>query len=70
MGARSLDLDPLDVRESGDMTVEYGRYTLGIEPEGAARVTDDGMYVVVHETRPDGTTRILFDIFNSNGAAG
>jgi uncharacterized protein (TIGR02246 family) len=69
MGARSLDLDPLDVRESGDMTIEYGRYTLGIEPEGAPRVADVGKYVVVHETRPDGTTRILFDIFNSNGAA-
>ena len=32
MGARSLHVEPLDVREAGDMTIEYGRYTLGIEP--------------------------------------
>jgi ketosteroid isomerase-like protein len=70
MGARSLDIEPIEVHESGDMTVEYGRYTLGIEAEGAAPMTDVGKYIVVHETRADGTTKILFDIFNSNGAPG
>jgi ketosteroid isomerase-like protein len=70
MGVRSLDLEPLDVRESADMTIEYGRYTLGIEPEGSPPLTDVGKYIVVHETRPDGTTRILFDIFNSNQPPG
>jgi ketosteroid isomerase-like protein len=66
-GARSLDVEPLEVREAGDMTIEYGRYTLGIEtPDGP--VTDDGKYIVVHETRPDGT-KIAFDIFNSNNPA-
>jgi hypothetical protein len=44
--------------------------TLGVEPEGSPPVTDVGKYIVVHETRPDGTTRILFDIFNSNQAPG
>jgi uncharacterized protein (TIGR02246 family) len=42
MGARSLDVEPLDVREAGDMTIEYGRYTLGIEPDGGAAVSDVG----------------------------
>ena len=63
MGASSLDIEPLDVRDGGDLTVEYGRYRLGIE---AAGVTDVGKYLVVHETRDDGTTKILFDCFNSN----
>jgi uncharacterized protein (TIGR02246 family) len=66
MGARSLDVEPLDVREAGEMTIEYGRYTLGIEPEGADAVTDVGKYVVVHEAQEDGSTRIVLDIFNSN----
>lgn len=66
MGARSLDVEPVEVREAGDVTIEYGRYTLGIEPEGAAAITDVGKYVVVHETRPDGVTKIALDIFNSN----
>jgi uncharacterized protein (TIGR02246 family) len=66
MGARSLDIEPLDVREAGEMTIEYGRYTLGIEPEGAAAVTDTGKYVVVHEGQSDGSSKIVLDIFNSN----
>jgi uncharacterized protein (TIGR02246 family) len=66
MGARSLDVEPLDVREAGDLTIEYGRYRLGIGPEGADAVTDEGKYVVVHETQDDGSTKIILDIFNSN----
>lgn len=66
MGARSLDIEPLDVRESGDLTIEYGRYALGIEPEGAEMMTDVGKYIVVHESQDDGSTKIVLDIFNSN----
>jgi uncharacterized protein (TIGR02246 family) len=66
MGVRSLDVEPLDVREAGDMTIEYGRYTLGIEPDGGAAVSDVGKYVVVHEAQRDGSTKIALDIFNSN----
>jgi uncharacterized protein (TIGR02246 family) len=65
MGARALDIESLDVREAGDMTIEYGRYTLVIEPEGAPEMTDVGKYVVVYETR-DGDTKIILDCFNSN----
>ena len=64
MGATSLDIEPLDVREGGDLTVEYGRYRLGIEADGASMV-DLGKYIVVHETR-DGETKIVLDCFNSN----
>ena len=66
MGARSLDVEPLDVREAGDLTIEYGRYTLGIEPADAEPVIDVGKYIVVHEPQEDGSTRIVLDIFNSN----
>jgi uncharacterized protein (TIGR02246 family) len=67
MGASSLDIEPLDVREAGDLTVEYGRYTMGIDVPGApAPVTDVGKYLVVHDTRDDGTTKILYDACNSD----
>lgn len=69
MGARSLDIEPIDVRVAGDMTIEYGRYVLGIEPEGAEAVRDVGKYVVAHEAQPDGSTKIVLDIFNSNTPA-
>ncbi len=65
-GARSLELEAIEVRDEGAVTVEYGRFTLGMEPPGSALVTDTGKYIVVHETRPDGTTKILYDIFNSD----
>ena len=66
MGARSLDIEPLEVREAGDLTIEYGRYALVIEPEGAEPVTQICKYIVVHEPQADGSTKIAFDIFNSN----
>jgi uncharacterized protein (TIGR02246 family) len=66
IGARSVDVEPIDVREAGDLTIEYGRYTLGLEPEGGNPMTDVGKYLVVHETRADGSTKILLDCFNSN----
>jgi uncharacterized protein (TIGR02246 family) len=65
MGASSLDVEPLEVREAGELTIEYGRYRLGIEAEGEA-VTQVGKYVVVHEPQSDGTTKIVLDIFNAN----
>ncbi|MGO9334617.1 MAG: YybH family protein [Acidimicrobiales bacterium] len=65
-GVCSLDLETVEIRDEGAVSIEYGRYTLGIEPPGAAPVTDTGKYIVVHETRPDGPTKILYDIFNSD----
>jgi ketosteroid isomerase-like protein len=65
-GARSLEVEPLEVREAGDMTIEYGRYELGIEPAGGELLTDRGTYVVVHEPQDDGETKIVLDIFNSD----
>jgi len=66
VGARSVDLEPIDVREAGDLTVEYGRYVLELQPAGGESMTDVGKYLVVHETREDGSTKILLDCFNSN----
>ena len=69
-GARSLDIEPLDVREAGDTTIEYGRYALGVQPPDGEPMTDRGTYVVVHETQDDGETKIVLDIFNSDLPAG
>ena len=65
-GARSLVLEAIEVRDEGVVTIEYGRFTLVIEPPGAPSITDTGKYIVVHETRTDGATKVLFDIFNSD----
>jgi ketosteroid isomerase-like protein len=65
-GARSLVLEPIEVRDEGAVTIEYGRFTLVFEPPGAPSMTDTGKYIVVHETRADGGTKVLLDIFNSD----
>jgi uncharacterized protein (TIGR02246 family) len=65
MGATSLDIETIDVREAGDMTIEYGRYTLGLANPSGADLEDKGKYVVVYETR-DGESKIILDCFNSN----
>ena len=64
-GARSAEIEAFEVREEGVFTVEYGRFTLGIEPPGSPLVTDRYKYILVYEARPDGTAKILYDIFNS-----
>ena len=69
MGARSLDIEPLGIHEEGELTIEYGRYTLGLEPPGAQPVTDVGKYLIVHEAQDDGSMKIVYDIFNSNQPA-
>jgi uncharacterized protein (TIGR02246 family) len=66
LGARSVDIEPIDVREAGNLTIEYGRYTLRVEPQGGEAITDVGKYLVVHEARSDGSTKVLLDCFNSN----
>ena len=66
MGVSSLDVEPLDVRDAGDTTIEYGRYALGLEAPGGESMMQVGKYVVVHELQDDGSTKIAFDIFNAN----
>jgi uncharacterized protein (TIGR02246 family) len=68
-GASSLEIEPLDVREADDLTVEYGRYTLGMQPSEGEAATEVGKYVVVHKTQDDGSTKIVLDIFNANTPA-
>jgi ketosteroid isomerase-like protein len=65
IGACAVEVEPIDVRKAGNLTIEYGRYTLGLEADGET-MSDVGKYLVVHETREDGSTKILFDCFNSN----
>lgn len=70
IGADSLTLEPIEVREAGELTIEYGLYTLRVVAEGAEAMTDTGTYVVVHEARQDGSSKLSLDIFNSNLPAG
>jgi hypothetical protein len=44
-----LEIEPLELREAGNLTIEYARYKMDIEPAGTEAMTQVGKYVVVHE---------------------
>jgi ketosteroid isomerase-like protein len=66
MGANSLDLQIVDVHESGDLVIDVGRYVLGIQLPGGQSMEDRGKYVDVFRRQPDGSLKFIADIFNSD----
>ncbi|HUF27455.1 MAG TPA: DUF4440 domain-containing protein [Gemmatimonadaceae bacterium] len=66
LGISSLELETTDVEVAGDLAVETGHYTLAMQPQGGAAVTDSGKYIVVWKRQPDGSWKLHRDIFNSS----
>ena len=65
-GAQSLELETTDLDDHGDLIVEVGRYTLGLQPPGGGPITDVGKYHQVFKRQADGGLRIAYDCFNSD----
>lgn len=68
-GAQSLELETTALDDQGDLVVEVGRYTLGLQAPGADPITDIGKYLQVFKRQPDGSFRIAYDCFNGDGPA-
>jgi ketosteroid isomerase-like protein len=68
-GAQSLELETIALDDQGDLVVDVGRYTLGLQPPGADPITDVGKYLQVYKRQSDGSFRIAYDCFNSDGPA-
>ncbi len=66
MGVKDVKLNTVDVGGSGNTAYEIGNYSLTIQPEGQAAMTDSGKYVVVWKRQADGTWKLHVDIWNSN----
>lgn len=66
MGTNSLQLEILELHESGELVIDVGRYTLGIQPPGAEPIEDRGKYVDVMRRQADGSLKLIADIFNSD----
>jgi uncharacterized protein (TIGR02246 family) len=69
-GAKSLDLQSIDVLEDGALVVDIGRYVLGIQPPGADPIQDEGKYLVAFRRQSDGSLKMVADAFNSDAPAG
>jgi ketosteroid isomerase-like protein len=65
-GAHALDLQLVDVHESGDLVIAIGRYVHVIQPPVGESMEDRGKYVDVFRRQPDGSLKFIADIFNSD----
>lgn len=69
-GLKNIAFTTVDVGVSGDLAYEIGHYSLDIQAPGAQHpVTDQGKYVIVVRKQPDGSWKILADIFNTSQPA-
>ena len=65
-GMTAVEFTPVDTKDAGALVIEYGRYEIQLPGDGG---TDLGKYIVVREGQSDGSLKIVFDIFNSDGPA-
>ena len=75
-GVQALDLQAVDVIESGDLVIEIGRTTVTIQPPGAMalllllmgkrRLIKQGKSIVVWRRQKDGGLEIVADTSNSD----
>ncbi len=57
----------VEVSRSGDLAYSHGTYEETVnDPEGNP-VTDKGKWVTVYEKQPDGTWKVVIDIWNFDG---
>jgi uncharacterized protein (TIGR02246 family) len=64
LGVSGLELQTTELRVSGLVAVEIGRYALALGGDGAATVAERGAYVVLHRRQGDGTWQRAVDVFN------
>ena len=58
-----------DVLVGGDLAVETGTYEFRLQPRTGGETADKGKYVVVWKRRPDGSWKVVRDVFNSDRPA-
>jgi len=65
-GASDPQLRVVDVSSFGDMAYEIGAFEANLPvPQGGTALTQ-GKYVVIWKRQPDGSIKLLVDIFNTN----
>ena len=59
-----------DLIVTGDYAIETGAYTMTIKPKTGRAFADTGKYVAVWQKQPDGSWKMIRDVFNSDKPAG
>jgi len=66
-----FELKTSAVEGRGDLAISTGEYTAKLTPKKAgakAMPTEEGKYVGVMKKQPDGSWKLIYDIWNSNAA--
>jgi uncharacterized protein (TIGR02246 family) len=66
MGLKDVSLTTVDLKGSGDLVYQIGKYSIGIEAEGQEPMRDSGKYIVVWKRQEDGSWKLQADIWNSS----
>ena len=69
MKVPAFELKAQDVIVTGDYAIETGTYSMTMQPKTGKAMSDVGKYIVVWKHQPDGSWKILRDIYNSDQAA-
>ncbi len=65
--AISWQTTKVEVSRSGDLAYSHGTYEVTVNDAEGNPVTDKGKWVTVWEKQPDGTWKVVADIWNSDG---
>jgi uncharacterized protein (TIGR02246 family) len=67
-GFKDLQLEAVEVEESGDTAYEVGKFGLTVPGKDGAPMNAAGKYIVVWKKGQDGTWRLHRDIWNGDAA--
>jgi uncharacterized protein (TIGR02246 family) len=62
----AFKLTTTDVIVTGDYAIETGAYDMTVKPKAGKAESDVGKYVTVWHKQPDGSWKIIRDIFNTD----
>lgn len=65
-GLLALTLQPGEVKSSGDLAYEIGRFERTVRPRHGPPRQDHGKYLVVYRREPDGEFRAVAEMYNSD----
>ena len=65
----AFEIKAQDVIVSGDHAIETGTYSMTMQPKTGKAIPDVGKYLVVWKHQPDGSWKIIRDIYNSDQPA-
>ncbi len=68
-GAKSIELEILDLQSSGNLAIETGTGAIHMQPANQAESIEKAKYVVVWKRQKDGSWKIIRDIWNGMAPA-